>query len=192
MRARFMGEAAVLLFLSGSLYSLAVELQHYLFHSTEFLPGINWIYLPAGLRVLLVMVAVIWGALGICLASVLIEWRQYGDYQHGMVLATSLVSGFGAWLALQAMQGVRRMDRQLQGLDIGQLLEYILLYAFLNCLGHHLVWWAYGRDTFDFMIDFWPMLVGDLAGATTVLLVFKLSLRFLRHLLPQRIGDDQT
>ncbi len=192
MRARFMGEAAVLMVTSAMIYYFGFQIQQHTLQMTEYLPGINWVYLPSGLRVLLVLVAGIWGALGICLSTVVIDLQHYGDIRGAMLLMTAWISGFGAWLALHALYRLGRIDPQLKGLSIGQLLEYALLYASVSSLGHHLIWWAFDRPSNLWFIDIWPMLVGDLAGAAGVLLAFKWSLRFVKDLLPQRIGDDQA
>lgn len=192
MRARFMGEAAVLLLLSATIYFLGNQFQNYFLQKTEYAPGVNWIYLPAGLRVLLVLVAGVWGALGICFSTLLIDLQQQGHFADGMLWATALHSGFGACAALHAMYVLGRIDRNLKGLQLGQLLAFALLYAVVSCLGQHLIGWFFGKEAHHWYIDIWPMLVGDLAGAASVLLLFRWSLRHIKNLLPQRIVDDQT
>ncbi|MEN9842930.1 MAG: hypothetical protein RLZZ612_759, partial [Pseudomonadota bacterium] len=58
-------EGAILIAITAVLYWLCYELQGMLFQFTEHIPGVNWFYLPAGLRVLFVLVAGIYGAVGI-------------------------------------------------------------------------------------------------------------------------------
>ena len=100
MKKTYIVEAIVLIFISALLYWAGFQLQNWLFSFTEHIPGVNWFYLPSGLRVLLVMVAGVFGAIGICLATVVINLIYNPDIRGLMLVSTALASGFGAWVAL--------------------------------------------------------------------------------------------
>ena len=61
-------------------YTLLFYLSDWLTAFLEAAPGVNWIYLPAGLRLFLVLIFGLSGAIGISIASILITFgRDLGD-----------------------------------------------------------------------------------------------------------------
>jgi len=182
MSGRNMTEAAVLVFVSAILYWLGFELQGWLFQFTEHVPGVNWFYLPAGLRVLLVLVAGLYGAVGIFAATVVIDLLHFQSLHGVVLLLTALASGFGAWVALALMRWRKAIGSDLKGLTSAALLQYALLYSGLNALLHQAIWGAFSRDGALFMVDIWPMFVGDLLGALFFLYVMKMVLAIRKTL----------
>lgn len=179
-------ESAVLVLVSAFLYWAGFELQRWLFSFTEHIPGVNWFYLPSGLRVLLVMVAGALGATGIFLATIVIDLLHIPDIRGLMLLATAFVSGFGAWVALWALRWKGLISAGLNGLTSVALLQFALLFSILNTLFHQTVWLLSDRSGSLFMVDIWPMFVGDLLGATA----FLYGLKWLMSLKKARISTD--
>jgi hypothetical protein len=173
-------EGAILIAISAVLYWLGYELQSLLFRFTEHIPGVNWFYLPAGLRVLFVLVAGIYGALGIFAATVVIDLMHMQDLSGVLLLLTAAASGFGAWVALWVLRWKGVIAQGLQGLTSMALMQYALIYAVFNALFHQVSWWAFKRDGSLLMVDIWPMFVGDLLGAVAFLYGLKLALGLIR------------
>jgi len=182
----YLVEATVLVSISAFLYWAGFELQGWLFSFTEHIPGVNWFYLPSGLRVLLVMVAGAFGATGIFLATILIDLLHMPDIRGPMLMATALASGFGAWVALWMLRWKGVIAEGLTGLTSLALLQFALLFSIFNALFHQAVWLITNRRGSLFMVDVWPMFVGDLLGATAFLYGLKLVLRLKKA----RINDD--
>jgi hypothetical protein len=177
MNKQYVSESALLILVSAVLYWAGFELQGWLFSFTEHIPGVNWFYLPSGLRVLLVMVAGAFGATGIFLATILIDLLHMPDIRGAMMLATALASGFGAWIALWVLRWKGVISAGLTGLTTVALLQFALLFSIFNALFHQTVWLISNRNGSLFMVDVWPMFVGDLLGATAFLYGLKLALR---------------
>ena len=171
-------ETAVLIFSSAVLYWSGYEFQGWLFQFTEHVPGVNWFYLPAGLRVVFVLVAGLSGALGIFAATVVINLLHMKDLNGAVLLLTAVASGFGAWFALLLMRWRGQIDVGLTVLTSAVLIQYSLIYAVFNAFFHQAVWWIFQRDGAIFMVDVWPMFVGDLLGALFFLYALKLGLKF--------------
>lgn len=57
------------------------------------------------------------------------------------------------------------------------LLQFALLFSVFNALFHQTVWLLSNRGGSLFMVDVWPMFVGDLLGAIFFLYGLKLALR---------------
>jgi len=182
----YLVEAVVLVGISAFLYWAGFEVQGWLFSFTEHIPGVNWFYLPSGLRVLLVMVAGAFGATGIFLATIVIDLMHMPDIRGSMMLATALASGFGAWVALWLLRRIGVISEGLTGLTTVALLQFALLFSIFNALFHQTVWLISNRSGSLFMVDVWPMFVGDLLGATAFLYGLKLVLSLKRA----RSSDD--
>lgn len=168
-------EAGLIILFAAVLYWLGFELQNWLFKFTEVIPGVNWFYLPGGLRVVLVWVGGIYGATGIFVATMLIDVLHIQDIQGLMFLGTGLVSGFGPLLALHLVWP-RHSWQQQSRLTSTRLLTFAGTYALLNAVLHQAVWWYFQREGSVATVDFWPMFIGDLTGSVTLLYLWKFAL----------------
>ncbi len=179
-------EAATLIASTGIFYGLGFELQNLLFQFTEHMPGVNWFYLPAGLRVLFVLVAGIYGALGIFFATLVINLLHMPDLSGVLLLLTSVASGFGAWAALWLLRWRGVIVEGLQGMTVTALLQFAWVYAVFNALFHQGTWWAFNREGAMLSVDIWPMFVGDLLGALAFLYGWKCVMIYgKKRVLPQ-------
>lgn len=176
MKLREAIEAAILIAITAILYWLGFELQGLLFQFTEHIPGVNWFYLPAGLRVLFVLVAGIYGAVGIFAATVVINLMHMKDLSGVLLLVSAVASGFGAWVALWVLRWRGLIAPGLQGLTATGLLQFACVYAAFNALFHQVTWLAFNREGSLLTVDIWPMFVGDLLGALTFLYLWKFAL----------------
>lgn len=167
-----------LMVLSFLVYWGAFEVQHLMFAFTEYIPGVNWFYLPSGVRVVMVLIGGASGALGISLATVLIDWVHYPHITGWMLLTTAVASGFSAYLALLIMRSQGKIEHDLQGLSLMTLLSYSGLYSAINALVHQVNWRLNNPESHLVHVDIWPMFVGDLLGAVALLLLVRLIFRF--------------
>ena len=85
--------------LSAVIYFLGFQLNDYLFSTIEFSHGVNWVFLPSGLRLILVLVLVEYGAIGISISSFLIGYEFYFEDNYFELIVTSIISGFSPLLA---------------------------------------------------------------------------------------------
>lgn len=182
-------ETFILILASAFLYWAGFEVQNLIFSFTEHIPGVNWFYLPSGLRVLLVLVAGVYGAIGIFFATMLINLIHTPDIRDGMLISTALASGFGAWVALSVLRWRGVIAAGLTGLTSVALLQFAFLYAILNTMFHQAVWLISQRNGSFFMVDVWPMFVGDLLGAAAFLYGMK-RLLLLKKSHNRSINDD--
>ena len=167
-----------LMAVSCMVYWAAFEVQNLIFAFTEYIPGVNWFYLPSGVRVVLVLIGGVSGALGISLATVLIDWAHYPHITGLMLVTTAFASGFSAYIALLIMRSQGKIEHDLQGLSLMTLLSYSALYSAINSLAHQLNWRLNNPESHLVHIDIWPMFVGDLLGAVALLLLVRLIFRF--------------
>ena len=176
LRVRQGAEMAVMVAVSALLYVEFFRLNDIFFSSFEHIQGVNWVFLPAGFRVLLVLGMGVPGATGILLGNCWLDRAHFSDDSLGLLLATALVSGFTPWCVKWVMEKKQLLSTQLQKLTAQSLLEFVLAYAICNALAHQLVWWAMKRPSTNPWVDVWPIFVGDAVGALVILYTLKLLL----------------
>lgn len=171
-------EVVILTAAAMALYVFGFWLQSVIFQFTEHLPGVNWFYLPAGFRVVLVFVMGIHGAIGVALASLLIDLYYYTEFSTAKVILTAFASGFSPWIVLLFLHRFSdRWHADQDALRWVDLMNFALLYAMVNAASHQLVWQISEAANHVWWIDLWPMFVGDLTGASAMLLLARALLR---------------
>lgn len=173
-------EWALMVFVSAFLFVEFFRLNSYLFDFLEHARGINWVFLPAGFRVLLVLVLGLPGATGIALGSYWLNLERFEQPHLLSSLAICLASGFGPWIVKYAMEKRGLLGRDLQDISSSSLLQFVFFYAVVNAISHQGIFWGFGLTDSKPWVDIWPMFVGDTVGALLVLYTFKLGLRWLR------------
>ena len=179
-------EWLLMVLVSTILFVAFFRLNDLLFASLQHAQGINWIFLPAGFRVLLVLVLGLPGALGIVAGNL---WLDQAHLQTGdllPVLLAALVSGLGPWAVRQWMTGQRLLDHELKDITAARLLNFVLIYAAVNAIFHQFIRWNFQIANSQPWIDIWPMFMGDMVGALIVLYTFKMSLPWMRNLVRRR------
>ena len=172
---------ALMVLVSAFLFVSFFHLNDWLFESLEYVKGVNWVFLPAGFRVLLVLALGIPGALGIALGTFWLDTHAAAPPPPAEVmLLTCLASGFGPWLVKFWMQWRGLLDRELRHLSSASLLQFVLIYAAINAVAHQLLFWVFSMHNSQPWLDIWPMFFGDLAGALIVLYSFKLGLDWIK------------
>ena len=175
-------EWALMLVVSAFLFVEFFRLNDYLFSALEHTFTVSWVFLPAGFRVVLVLLLGAPGAFGIALGSYWLNLERFEQSSALFSLTLCLVSGFSPWLVKCFMEQRGLLDRELKNMGSASLLQFVLMYAAVNALIHQALFWASRMGDSKPWIDVWPMFVGDLVGALLILYTFKLSLTWLRRL----------
>jgi len=150
-------------------YTALFYLNNWLTSQISYGLGVNWIYLPAGLRLFLTLIFGLPGALGIAFASFLISYL--GEFPHELTtcIGVGLISGFAPYLARIFVLSNLKISPDLGNLSLPKLAMCTLIYAALSAGLHQ--WWFAVRalDQTGSMNHFFVMLIGDVLG--TILLV---------------------
>lgn len=149
-----------------------------IFTHSEFVRGVNWIYLPAGIRLLATLLLGGDGALGLLLASWLVDFFYFFPND-------ALRSFIGGIIATVAPYATYRIAREMYGwrasltnLTAKRLLVLVLAYAVASPLLHH-IWFFLRGDTENIVNRFFAMFVGDLVGTLIVIYAMKFLLAWL-------------
>ncbi len=154
------------------MFAAMLVLNEWLFLKLEFVPGINWVYLPAGMRLLCMLLFGEAGAVGLLIISWLVSFLHFfpNDFSRafmGGILAT--VAPYAVYKLAQQIFGLRA---SLTNLTPRRLLGCVLAYSVASPLLHH-VWFFLHGDGGNLVQGFVAMFVGDLTGTLIVIYTMK-------------------
>lgn len=164
---------------SGLAYFTAFHLNFFLFDWLEFSEGVNWVFLPSGLRLLLVLVLGAPGALGIALGSCLINYQLHGGDASLFNIVTAAISGGAPLLARGVCMDLLKMETNLEGLTAQSLLKISTVFAAFSAVLHQ-VWYFWVGYSTTFVASAGAMAIGDLLGTALLLTVTSWTLRFAK------------
>jgi hypothetical protein len=150
----------------------------WLFTRLEFVPGINWIYLPAGMRLLCVLLFGNAGALGLLLVSWTLCFFYLFPDDYLRSFMGGLLAAAAPWIANRIAQNVFGLRASLTNLSPARLLVCIVLYSIASPLLHH-IWFALHGDGGNLLRGFVVMFIGDLNGTLIVVYAMKAILSLL-------------
>lgn len=162
-------------------YFLAFKFNSMLFDSLKYSRGVNWIFLPSGLRMLFVLVLLSSGSIGIFLASLLLNYINGFSDLHLFNIVTALISGFAPLVARQICVDYLKVGASLGNLTSKSLFQISVVFALISALLHQ-AWFFWNGATDDFIASSFVMALGDWLGTVLVLATASLSIRLYRAL----------
>ena len=149
----------------------------YLMASTNVAPGIDLVFLPAGFRLLLVVVFGIWGALGIFLADPFLFLVEFQNGSPFNVLVNALISGFAPYLTVLAFCRLAGIQGSLAQFRPVHLPLLALAVSVVTPLCFNLHFLLIGRTPPSaFLHNFTAMMTGDFLGCLLVSVLARLGL----------------
>lgn len=189
--------------LSTALWCAFVPLYGWFFAWAEFVPGINWVYLPHGMRMILVLLFGVAGAVGFTLGAAVLGWAGISNGGETLTpqlnLALAVVPGLAALaaarLTLRDWPGRYLLPRVLgrvAAVDGRRLLLLAFASAVLNSAGHGMAGLTLGAGNDDFGDRFLAMFVGDLLGALLLLYILLGVVTLIDHTLQKNHVSKET
>jgi hypothetical protein len=171
---------AVIALMCAVSFFYAFKLNAYWFSQFEFSDGANWVFIPSGLRMLLVLVLVRTGAIGIVIGSIAINYDLSSvPGSHMFNIVTGLISGAAPFVARAVAQSWLHLDTHLSNLNARFLFKISVLFAATNALLHQL-WFFWIGHTQDFIASTFAMVVGDWLGTVLVLAAANLGIQVVK------------
>jgi hypothetical protein len=166
------------------LFVAALVVNEVVLPASEFARGINWIYLPAGVRLISVLLFSEAGAIGLLLASWLVNYVYFfpGNFERafmGGILATAAPYVVYRLATLQF-----GLAASLSNLTPRRLFLCIAACSLTNAMLQHAWLISSGRET-DVLPGLFAMAIGDFTG--TLLIVY--CAKFVLALLASRRGS---
>ena len=148
---------------------------------------ITWIFLPAAIRMLSVMLLDWIGAAGLFIGAVITS-APVVSHNFSEAITLAGLSALGPVLAVTLCTRWLRMPSNLAGLNPRQLSLFGLIGALCNVIPHNVYFYFASRmqSPFEGLV---PMFVGDLLGTVIILYVAALILKFG---FPQRTQANKT
>lgn len=168
--------------ISAAAWCCFVPFYNLLFSWTEYIPGINWVYLPHGLRMILVLLFGIPGAVGFSLGAAVLRFTLLpeGDIGWALHVCVAVIPGLAAWSAVALIlrnwpgRELRSMSASAMGAVRGRdLLLIAFVSATFNSAGHAAAWWMFAEGSLEPANRYSSMFVGDLLGAILLLYILK-------------------
>lgn len=159
---------------SALLYFGFFNLNQWCFAELEFAPGVHWIFLPAGLRLLCTLLFAGAGAFGIFLASVAIMRLNFPELDVLTSMGAACVSAGAPYLVYRISLHFG-MPATLLQLNTVRLLMLTIVFAATSALTHQ-IWFVIRGHSDDLLTGFGAMFTGDLLGSLLLLYLIKILL----------------
>ncbi|HBK42961.1 MULTISPECIES: hypothetical protein [unclassified Polynucleobacter] len=170
--------------ISAVTYTILFYINAWLTNNLAYGLGVNWIYLPAGLRLFLTLIYGLPGAIGIALASFMICYFGQSPPELITCIGIGLISGFAPYLARAFVLRNINILPDLSNLTLQNLVACILIFAALSA-GLHQWWFALrGLDGAGSFNHFLVMMIGDVLGTVLLIGLIKYGLDLLKSLRP--------
>lgn len=162
----------VFIVISALLYALSFGINDYFFNYFSHSLGVSWIFLPAGLRLLLTLLFASSGAIGIAISSVIISIFFYFE-SLALGISAGITSGLAPYLARYLAFKDMGLTANLASLNGKRLLGCIFLYSLISPLMHQALFTLMHPEN-SFFDNLGVMIIGDLLGTIIVVYVAKL------------------
>lgn len=151
------------------------DLNTWLFDALDMGHVVNWVFLPAAIRMLAVMGLGRRGAAGLWLGNLVTSAAVFAMAPLHWLTVSTLSAG-GPLVAVYLVMRLLRVPMSLQGLTPGQLAVFAVAGALCNAIPHNIFFWAVGlvNSPFERLV---PMFVGDLLGTFLVLYTLRMAIR---------------
>lgn len=184
IRRLFHQDTIALTLFSACIYYLAYLSSYQLSAYFEFSHATSWVYLPSGVRLLLVLILMESGAVGVFLGTLGIDYlvNQSNDHLYNWI--TAMIAGVSAYLGLLVAHQWLKLKEDLARMKSGQLMGVCLTFSVISPLMHQ-TWYTLRGETEAFWSSALVMSIGDLGGSIIVLGAIHWLWRLIRFLKPQ-------
>jgi hypothetical protein len=171
-------------FISALLYSALFFFNDWITETVKYDLGVSWIYLPAGLRLFLILIFGLAGAIGIAAASFAISYFWAFPADLVTCIGIGLISGFAPLFAKWVVVSKTHISNDLSNLSVQKILLCIVIYALMSS-GFHQYWFML-RDLESGSINhFLVMFAGDVAGSILLIALIKYGIDLMRRGVPR-------
>ncbi|REE07305.1 hypothetical protein B0G71_7793 [Paraburkholderia sp. BL27I4N3] len=173
--------------ITGTLVAFVASLwiNQVVFTDTSFVRGINWIFLPSGVRLLGTLLVGFDGFVGLLVGGLLMDFFYWFPHDPVRAIAGAILGSLAPYLVYRLALEYYDLRASLTNLTPKRLLVLAVAYSVANPLFHHL-WFALTGVTKNWFESFFSMFVGDLTGA----LIMLYAMKGILALLPKQPGNS--
>ncbi|PRH22467.1 MASE1 domain-containing protein [Burkholderia multivorans] len=148
------------------------------FTHSELVRGVNWIYLPSGVRLLATLLLGSDGAIGLLVASWLVDFLYFFPNDPIRSIAGGIIATVAPYATYRLAREHYGLHASLTNLTPKRLLVLALAFSVANPLLTN-IWLALRGQTTNIGERFFAMFVGDLSGTLIILYTIKILLPLL-------------
>ena len=153
----------------------------YLMPYLQGAPGIDYIFIPSGVRMIAIMAGGIWAALGVAAGSLFLVGSEFQLTNPLIKLTLAAGTGLFPYAALRASLWALGVDSRLTQLTPAKLPFISLGVAIGSAALHNLQYCAVGTQPWSsFFANVAAMATGDFTGTLIAVVIVFVVLRFLR------------
>ena len=150
---------------------------------TNFSTGVELVYLPAGIRLILVLIFGIWGAIGITFANLFPVTINIGHQSPEAIVINSAIAGFVPFLTVRAVQRLLGVDHDLSSLRPIHLPLLALAVSVVTPVAFNIQFVDLGvTQVSDLSENLSAMMLGDFLGCLVALAVLRAILAVIKPL----------
>lgn len=159
-------------------FVLSLWINQEVFTQSQFVRGVNWVYLPSGVRLLATLLLGTDGAIGLLLASWLVDFLYFFPNDPIRSIAGGIIAAVAPYATYRLAREHYGLQASLVNLTPLRLVALAFAFSVANPLLTN-IWLALRGDTQRLGERFFAMFVGDLSGALIVLYAMKALLAIL-------------
>lgn len=152
-----------------------IAINEWLFRFLEFEAGINWVYLPAGIRLISMLIFAEAGAVGLLLASWGVSFLIFFPGNFERAFMGGIVATAAPYLVYKLARHSYGLDASLSNLTPRRLLACVVAYSFSSPVLHHIYFLIESHGDLSVLSGLLPMIVGDLIGTLVVVYALKFA-----------------
>ena len=162
---------------SGVIWLASWQVAQPLFHFTQVKAGITLLYIPAGIRLVILLISGLWGAFGIILAFPFAVLQQFPNASWKEVIVYSCIAGVVPYGTVTWTCRTAKVSRDLSSLRAIHLPLLAATVSVAGALAYSVALVLFGRfEARSFLEDFTAMAAGDFLGCFAVVLLVRLVL----------------
>lgn len=177
-------EAVAAILVTMTAWVVLYQLHAWWFLALDWADGVSWVFLPAAVRLLAVLLFGFAGALGVFLGGIF-TMSMIEEASLSKALGIAAASALGPWIAVQLLLRRLRLPDTLAGLGAQQLAVLAVGSAAASACLHNTFYWLSTHRP-DPLSGLLPMFTGDIAGTLIVLYLVRTAIRL--HL---RLGTSR-
>jgi hypothetical protein len=171
--------------ISAALYMAFFYFNQAITAPLEEAKGVNWIFLPAGIRIFITLILDYSGALGLAIASILINYIGFYELDFISTLGIAVICGVAPLLGRHFVIHNLKAQPDLSNISMKQLLVIIIVYSLLSS-GLHQIWFIARNMDSGGLNHFIAMFFGDITGSILFIALIKYGVDLIKG----RLGRD--
>ena len=164
------------------LYYVAFWFQTHWLVDLDFVQGVSLLFLPAGIKMLSIVVGGAWGIGGVFLTSIMLSHLVWGDHGFIYALLAQIVWAGAPYLTYQILKRQLHIDDMLLSLKGSHIALIAVAISVTSSLADRSFRYAAGQVQENmFNASVWAMVLGDVGGIVLVLSLAALLVQRLRR-----------